>query len=137
MLPLIAQAVAAKWMIPNGYGRIVNIASVEGLGGHHPRMIGTLGYNSAKGGVINMTRALAAEWGSKGITVNAIAPGYFPSKLTAYTFEHHEEHLTSITPRGKLGGPADLKGAALLFASDAGQHITGQILPVDGGAIVI
>ena len=134
---LLAQAVANKWMIPNGYGRIVNIASVEGMGGHHPRMIGTLGYNSAKGGVINMTRSLAAEWGAKGITVNAIAPGYFPSKLTAYTFEHHEQHLTDITPRGKLGGPADLKGAALLFASDAGQHITGQILPVDGGAIVI
>jgi gluconate 5-dehydrogenase len=71
------------------------------------------------------------------VTVNALAPGYFPSKLTAYVLEHFEADLIDDTPRGRLGGPADLKGAALLFATDAGSHITGQILAIDGGASVI
>ena len=134
---LLAREVAKRWMIPNGYGRIVNIASVEGLLGRHPRMIGTIAYNSSKGGLINFTRALAAEWGAKGITVNAVAPGYFPTKMTGYTLENFEKELVDDTPRGQLGGPADLKGACLLFASRAGDHITGQILVVDGGASVI
>jgi gluconate 5-dehydrogenase len=134
---LLAQIAAKRWMIPRNWGRIINIASVEGLGGHHPRMIGTIAYNSSKGGLINFTRALAAEWGVHGITVNAIAPGYFPSKLTAYTFEHFEKELVDDTPRGQLGGPADLKGVTLLFATDASAHITGQVVAVDGGAILI
>jgi NAD(P)-dependent dehydrogenase (short-subunit alcohol dehydrogenase family) len=134
---LLSQLVAKRWMLPNGYGRIVNIASVEGLLGRHPRMIGTIGYNASKGGLINFTRALAAEWGAKGITVNAVAPGYFPSKMTAYVLENHEKDLVDDTPRGRLGGPADLKGATLLFATAAGAHITGQVLVVDGGASVI
>jgi gluconate 5-dehydrogenase len=134
---LLCQAVAKRWMLPKGYGRIVNIASVEGLLGRHPRMIGTIGYNASKGGLVNFTRALAAEWGAKGITVNAVAPGYFPSKMTAYVLENYERELVDATPRGRLGGPNDLKGAALLFASGAGAHITGQVLVVDGGASVI
>ncbi len=79
---LLSQAAAKRAMIPAGKGRIINIASVEGLKGHPPQMPGTIGYNTTKGGVVNMTRALAAEWGRYGITVNAIAPGYFPSKMT-------------------------------------------------------
>ncbi len=134
---LLSQLVAKRWMLPKGYGRIVNIASVEGLLGRHPRMIGTIGYNASKGGLINFTRALAAEWGAKGITVNAVAPGYFPSKMTAYVLETYEKELVDDTPRGQLGGPQDLKGAALLFATGAGAHITGQILVVDGGASII
>src|SRR5262249_54870895 len=109
----------------------------EGMLGHHPRMIGTLAYNTTKGGLINFTRALAAEWAPRGITVNALAPGYFPSKLTDYTLEKHGAQLTEDTPRGKLGGDDDLKGAALLLASEAGAHITGQIVVVDGGATII
>ncbi len=134
---LLAQQVARRWMLPARRGRIVNIASIEGMQGHHPRMTPTLAYNASKGGLINFTRALAAEWGPHGITVNAIAPGYFPSKMTAYVLDHFERDLVDDTPRGVLGGPADLKGAALLFASDAGAHITGQVLAVDGGMIVI
>lgn len=134
---LLAQQVARRWMIPAGWGRIVNVASVEGLLGHHPRMIGTIAYNASKGGLINFTRALAAEWGPKGITVNAIAPGYFPSKLTGYVLDKHGQDLIDDTPRGQLGGDADLKGAALLFATDAGAHITGQVLAIDGGATII
>ncbi len=134
---LLSQLVAKRWMLSKGYGRIVNIASVEGFMGHHARMVGTIAYNSSKGGLINFTRALAAEWGARGITVNAVAPGYFPSKLTTYVLEHFEKDLVDDTPRGELGGPADLKGAALLFSTRAGAHITGQILVVDGGASVI
>ena len=134
---ILAKEAAKRWMIERKWGRIINIASVEGLGGHHPRMIGTIAYNASKGGLVNFTRALAAEWGAHGITVNAIAPGYFPSKMTAYTFEHFEKDLVDDTPRGQLGGPADLKGVTLLFATNASAHITGQVVAVDGGAILI
>jgi NAD(P)-dependent dehydrogenase (short-subunit alcohol dehydrogenase family) len=134
---LLAQAVAREFMIPQGWGRIINIASVEGLLGHHPRMIGTIAYNASKGGLINFTRAVAAEWGGMGITVNAIAPGYFPSKLTGYVIDKHGEEMRNDTPRGQLGGGDDLKGATLLLASDASAHITGQTLVVDGGASII
>lgn len=134
---LMAQAVAREFMIPAGWGRILNIASVEGLLGHHRRMIGTIAYNASKGGLVNFTRALAAEWGALGINVNALAPGYFPSKLTGYVLDKHGDELRADTPRGKLGTDDDLKGAVLLLASDAGAHITGQILAVDGGASII
>ncbi len=134
---LLSQAAAKRAMIPAGKGRIINIASVEGLKGHPPQMPGTVAYNATKGGVVNMTRALAAEWGHYGITVNALAPGYFPSKMTEFVLGTFEADLIAHTPRGQLGGPNDLKGAALLLASDASAHVTGQIITVDGGAGVI
>jgi NAD(P)-dependent dehydrogenase (short-subunit alcohol dehydrogenase family) len=134
---LLTQAIAKAFMIPAGQGRIINVTSVEGLMGHHPRMIGVLAYNASKGGLVNFTRALAAEWGPLGITVNALAPGYFPSKLTGYIIGEHGEQMIADTPRGQLGGNDDLKGAALLLASDASAHMTGQILVLDGGATII
>ena len=132
----VTQAVGRAWMIPQNHGRIVNIASVAGLKGNQTGALGTIAYNTSKGGVVNFTRALAAEWGRHGITVNAIAPGWFPSKMTRATLEKHGDAFASRTPLGKLGGPDDLKGAALLLASAASGHITGQILAVDGGAVV-
>ncbi len=132
----LTQAVGRTAMIPARRGRIVNVASVAGLKGNQTGSLGTIAYNTSKGGVVNFTRALASEWGKHGITVNAIAPGWFPSKMTRGTLEKHGEAFAARTPLGKLGGPDDLKGVALLFASAASGHITGQILAVDGGALV-
>ena len=134
---LLSQAVARHAFLPQKAGAIVNVASIEGLMGHHHRRPGTIAYNAAKGGLINMTRALAAEWGPRGIRVNALAPGFFPSKMTAATVAEHGADMIDHTPLGKLGGEGDLMGAALLLASDAGGHITGQVIAVDGGATII
>lgn len=134
---LLTQAVARRAFLPQGKGAVVNVASVEGMLGHHPDRVGTIAYNTAKGAVINMTRALAAEWGPRNIRVNALAPGFFPSKMATATIERHREEILRQTPLGKLGGDTDLMGGALLLASDAGGHITGQTLVIDGGASII
>ena len=131
----LTQEVGRQAMIPARRGRIVNVASVAGLKGNQTGSLGTIAYNTSKG-VVNFTRALAAEWGKYGITVNALAPGWFPSKMTKGLLADHSDSFAARTPLGKLGGPDDLKGAALLFASAASGHITGQILAVDGGAVV-
>lgn len=133
----LTQAVAVRWMLPNKRGAVLNIASIEGLQAHHKRYPATVAYNASKGGVINMTRALAAEWGEHGIRVNALAPGFFPTKMTARTIDAFGAAMLDNTPLGKLGGDDDLKGAALLLASPAGGHITGQVIVVDGGATII
>jgi NAD(P)-dependent dehydrogenase (short-subunit alcohol dehydrogenase family) len=130
---LLSQAVAKSSMIPRGRGRIVNIASIAGLGGN-PAEMQTIAYNTSKGAVVNFTRALAGEWGRHGITVNAICPGFFPSKMTYGTLEKlGVDRLAAHAPLRRLGDDEDLKGLTLLYASDAGKHITGQWLAVDGG----
>jgi gluconate 5-dehydrogenase len=134
---LLTQAIGRRSMIPHRHGRIINIASIEGFKAHPPAMGGALAYCTSKGGIVNFTRALAAEWGRHGITVNAIAPGYFPSRMTKAVLADHEQTIVAGTPLGKLGGDDDLKGAALLFASAAGGHISGQTLIIDGGASVV
>ena len=130
---LLTQRVANASMIPRRSGRIVNVASVAGLRGNNPKMMGTIAYSTSKGGVISMTRALAVEWARYGITVNAIAPGYFPTKMTRGTLEQARELIEEATPLGRTGGPEDLKGVAVLLASDASAFITGQTIAVDGG----
>ena len=134
---LLSQRVAKKSMIARKQGRIINIASIAGLGGNPPE-IQTIAYNTSKGAVVNFTRALACEWGHYGITVNAICPGFFPSKMTRGTLENlGEEKLAAHAPLKRLGDDEDLKGITLLYASDAGKHITGQWLAVDGGVSVV
>jgi NAD(P)-dependent dehydrogenase (short-subunit alcohol dehydrogenase family) len=133
---LVTQAVGKRSMIPNRYGRIVNVASIAGLRGNPVGMLKTLAYNTTKGGVVNFTRALAAEWGEYGITVNAIAPGFFPSKMTRGALEKIGDKIVAHVPLHRLGDGEDLKGVAALLASDASRHITGQIIAVDGGASV-
>ena len=134
---LLTQAVGKRSMIPRRRGRIVTVASIAGLRGNAPGTNQTLAYNTTKGGLVNFTRALAGEWGAYGITVNAIAPGFFPSKMTRATLDKVADRIIAATPLGRLGDDEDLKGAALLFASDAGKHITGQILAVDGGMTAV
>jgi len=134
---LLAQQIGKRSMIPRQRGRIINIASIAGLGGNPPEM-NTIAYNTSKGAVITFTQALACEWGRYGINVNAICPGFFPSKMTKGTLERlGEDKLAAHAPLRRLGDDEDLKGTALLFASDAGKHVTGQWLAVDGGVSVI
>ncbi len=131
---LLTQQIGKRSMIPRKYGRIINIASIAGLRGNPPGAMQTIAYNTSKGALVNFTRTLAGEWGRYGITVNALAPGFFPSKMSQGLIQAlGEEALIGNSPLQRLGDDEDLKGAALLFASDAGKHITGQILAVDGG----
>ena len=134
---LLSQQVAKRSMIARKSGRIINIASIAGLGGNPPEM-NTIAYNTSKGAVITFTQALACEWGRYGINVNAICPGFFPSRMTKGTLERlGEDKLAAHAPLRRLGDDEDLKGTALLFASAAGKHITGQWLAVDGGVSVV
>ncbi|HAT33219.1 MAG TPA: gluconate 5-dehydrogenase [Janthinobacterium sp.] len=135
---LVSQAVGKRSMIPRKSGRIINIASIAGLAGNPPGPMKTIAYNTSKAAVINFTRTLAGEWGVYGINVNAIAPGFFPSKMTKGLLEKiGVEELSREAPLGRIGDDEDLKGVTVLFASDAGKHITGQTLAVDGGVSAV
>jgi NAD(P)-dependent dehydrogenase (short-subunit alcohol dehydrogenase family) len=134
---VLSQQAAKKAMIPAKHGRIVNVASTAGLYASDPAVVRTVSYNATKHGVVGLTKQLAAEWGEHGITVNAICPGFFPSKLTRATLDAFGEQMRRATPTRRLGGPEDLKGLAVLLASDASRHITGEAISVDGGAMLI
>ena len=130
---LLSQYVAKHSMIGRKSGRIINIASIAGLGGN-PVGMKTIAYNTSKGAVLNFTRALAGEWGEHGITVNAICPGFFKTKMATVLIESlGEDAMKAHAPLRRLGDDEDLKGITLLYASDAGKHITGQWMAVDGG----
>ena len=134
---ILAQQVANRYMIPKKTGRIINIASIAGLNGNGPDMK-TLAYNTSKTAVIGFTRTLAAEWGAYGINVNAICPGFFMTKMAAGLIKQlGEDKMKAAAPLGRLGDEEDLKGITLLYASDAGKHITGQWMAVDGGVSVV
>ena len=134
---LLSREIAKRSMIARRTGRIINIASIAGLAGN-PIEMKTIAYNTSKGAVINFTRALAAEWGVHGINVNAICPGFFKTKMATVLIETlGEEKMASHAPLRRLGDDEDLKGITLLYASDAGKHITGQWMAVDGGVSVV
>ncbi len=134
---VLSQQVAKRSMIPAHWGRIINVASVAGLMGSDPRVVETVSYNATKHGVVGLTRQFAAEWGEYGVLVNAICPGFFPSKMTRDAMDTINKLVVELTPNRRLGNEEDLKGLAVLLASEASRHITGQAIAVDGGAIII
>lgn len=134
---VLSQEIGRRSMIPRRYGRILNIASTAGLRGNPPNSNEGIAYNTTKGGLVNFTRALAGEWGEFGITVNALAPGFFPSRLTQVALAQFGQSIIDATPLHRLGDAEDMKGAAVLFCSEAGRHISGQILAIDGGLTAV
>jgi NAD(P)-dependent dehydrogenase (short-subunit alcohol dehydrogenase family) len=132
------QEVGRRCMLPRKRGKIINIASILGMvAGAERERPGTIAYNTSKGGVISFTRTVAAEWAQHNINVNAIAPGFFPTKMTKGLLEIMGDKVASKAPLNRVGGPEDLKGLAVLFASDACAFMTGQVVAVDGGATIV
>lgn len=129
---LMSQAVGEA-MVKQKSGKIINIASVAGLGGIDPRLMDTIGYNTSKGAVITFTKDLAAKWGQHNINVNALAPGFFPTKMSKGLIEKGGSGLLALTPLNRFGTEEDLKGAALFLASKASDYVTGDVIIVDGG----
>lgn len=128
---LMSQAVG-KVMIEQEEGKIINIASTAGLGGT-PSFMQTIGYNTSKGAIITFTKDLAVKWGEYNINVNAIAPGFIPTKMSEVLIEYYQDDILRNTPLQRLGENEDLKGAAIFLASAAANYITGDVLTVDGG----
>lgn len=129
---LMSQAVG-KVMIEQKSGKIINISSVAGVAGTHPDFMDTVGYNTSKGAVITLTKDLAAKWGMHNINVNAIAPGFFPTKMSSVLIERGMDYIMDATPLQRLGSDEDLKGVALFLASKASDYVTGDVVMVDGG----
>ena len=126
-----------KLMAEKGYGRIINIASMYGLVGNTE--IHTVAYHSSKGGVVNFTRAVAAELATKGVTCNAICPGYFETELTKPVLDtpRFQEFAKTHVPMERYGKPGELDAAAVFLASREASYVTGRIMPVDGGYTAI
>jgi len=131
---LCAQALGRE-MIKAKQGRIINIASIAGLVGRNPKAYNSVAYGASKGALVNFTRDLAVKWAQHNIRVNCICPGFFVTPLNQKLYEKNKENIDREIPLGRTGGPDDLKGLAVLLASDASNFITGAIIPVDGGAV--
>jgi NAD(P)-dependent dehydrogenase (short-subunit alcohol dehydrogenase family) len=130
---IVTQAVGRS-MIARRSGKIINTASIVGMVGEPAEVLDAIGYSAAKGGVIAFTRDLAVKWAPHGIHVNAIAPGFFPTRMTEGVLAQARHHIEARTPFGRVGRAGELKGVALFLASAASDYITGQIIAVDGGA---
>jgi gluconate 5-dehydrogenase len=131
----LSQEVGRRCMIPRRKGKIINMSSVAGLRADGSGMT-TIAYSTSKAALLHFTRCLAAEWGKYDINVNAICPGFFPSKMSRALLERIEKDVVAATPLHRLGGDEDLKGIAVFFASEASRHVTGQHIAVDGGASI-
>ena len=131
---LMSQAAGRRMIERGSGGTIINISSVAGLVGGNPDYMQTIGYNSSKGAIISMTRDLATSWAPHGINVNAIAPGWFPTRMSGGLIKKFEGKMLEGIPLGRFGNPEDLKGVAIFLASPAASYITGQTIVVDGGA---
>ncbi len=130
----LTQEVGKRCFIPQKSGKVIVTASIAGLRGNPPEM-GTIAYNASKGADVNFVRALASEWGRYNINVNAICPGFFPSKMASGLLDMLGDKIIEGTPLRRIGGEEDLKGIVVLLASEAGRHISGQAIAVDGGSL--
>ncbi len=123
-------------MIKAGYGKIINIASIAGIIAEPPEILDAVGYSASKAAVIMLTKDLAAKWGRHGLRVNAIAPGFFPTKMTEKNLPKIEQLINARTPLGRAGKAGEIGAAALFLASAASNYVTGHILAVDGGTVI-
>ena len=133
--PFLCSQVLGREMIKAKRGKIINIASIAGLVGRNPNAYSSIAYGSSKGALVNFTRDLAVKWAQHNIQVNAICPGFFVTPLNEKLYLKNKENIEREIPLKRTGGPDDLKGIAVLLASDASGFITGAIIPVDGGAV--
>ena len=133
--PFVCSQVFGREMIKAKRGKIINIASIAGLQGRDPRAYDSIVYSTSKGALVNFTRDLAIKWAGHNILVNCICPGFFVTPINRKLFERNPEPILSEIPLGRTGGDNDLKGIAVLLASDASNFMTGAIIPVDGGTI--
>ena len=141
---VLAVNVTGLWAVTMAFGRgmverrrgsILNVASVAGLVGQEPEMLNALGYSTSKAAVVGFTRDLAVKWARWGVRVNAIAPGFFPTRMTEGLLRQEEvrRRIEARVPLGRVGDLEELKGAALFLLSDAASYVTGQVLAIDGG----
>lgn len=133
----LASRIAARGMKTQGYGKILNIASVAGLAGSPSEIMDAAAYSASKGGLIALTRDLAVKWGPFGIRVNALAPGFFPTRMTEKLLARTEQLVRERTPLGRIGKTGELAAAALYLCSPASDYVTGQVLAVDGGMTAV
>jgi NAD(P)-dependent dehydrogenase (short-subunit alcohol dehydrogenase family) len=133
--PFICAQIFGREMIKAKRGKIINIASVAGLQGRNPKAYNSIVYSTSKGALVNFTRDLAIKWAEHNIHVNCICPGFFVTPLNQKLYERNRENIDREIPLGRTGGPDDLKGIAVLLASDASNFMTGAIIPVDGGSV--
>jgi NAD(P)-dependent dehydrogenase (short-subunit alcohol dehydrogenase family) len=129
---LVTQA-AGRTMIDRRRGKVINVASIAGLIGNPADVLDTIGYSAAKGGIVAFTRDLAVKWAPLHVHVNAIAPGFFRTRMTEALLDRAQAGIEAQIPWGRIGQPGELKGVAVFLASAASDYITGQIIPVDGG----
>lgn len=129
----LCREVGRRVMIPQGHGKIINVASAAGLRGT-AKGVTTIAYNTSKAAAVNFTRTLACEWGRHNININAICPGFFSSRMADELIDRMGQTLLDRIPLGRIGGEEDLKGLVVFLASEASRHITGQAISVDGGA---
>ncbi len=130
---LMSQAAGNEMLRLGNGGSIVNIASVAGLTGLETNVLDAVGYSASKGAIVTLTRDLAVKWAKRGIRVNAIAPGFFDTRMSHALLEKTREAVEQGTPMGRIGKPGELGGVAVFLASAASSYITGQVIAVDGG----
>ena len=133
--PFICSQIFGREMIKAKRGKIINIASIAGLQGRNPKAYDSIVYSTSKGALVNFTRDLAIKWAQHNIHVNCICPGFFVTPINQKLYERNKENIDREIPLRRTGGADDLKGIAVLLASDASNFMTGAIIPVDGGSV--